>query len=553
MKHKKSTTGQSYVYMIGPPHVTFAVDTWIARKGVVFAKGKMEVGACRPKKGVMLIAPPGHGKSDYASHYLALEINLNPSTQSMYVHAIADKAQDQKAYIAALFTTEHSAGRRNQSLFGLTLDKVDNNKTKMRIKLSKKTKSPTITACGMSAATLGADTTFQIFDDIVPQSDVDQPTERERRFRLLSGTFSTRQRGSDTFKIFIGTFWHYADALSQTWKSALKNDTLVLSKQTTGGPRAGKKGVFEPLWPEVYPASELSRRFDEMRRDYAIWSANYMGDPVSDEMRLIRKLKLYDPQDESHTQFLSSAIFHLSCDPAATSQESSDKAGILYAGVGEVPVVVRDKTGMETVAYHRRLRILDYKQIHASQTDLADTVANYVNSRPVFQVHVETRGGYHATADIMENKYGVECIRHDPKSQSKEIRLKQCAGVMDAGLDGMDPVVEFPGMRGANGDVVPSDEHRHLYQQFLDFGFAEEDHLLDCTTQLVNYLLKSGDLVAGSAAATISTRKFSVQGGDPRVRAVLDYWAKPRPEPNDSQSDWDFINNEGNANGYGNN
>jgi hypothetical protein len=464
----------------------------------------------------------------------------------MYVHAVADKACDQKAYIASLFSQDTPAGRRNYSLYGIVLDKTDNNKTKMRVKLQKRTKSPTITACGMSAATLGADTTFQVFDDIVPQSDVDQPTERDRRFRILGGTFSTRQRGSDTFKIFIGTLWHYADALSLTWKSALKNDTLVLSKQTTGGPRAGRKGVFEPLWPEVYPASELSRRFDEMRRNYAIWSANYMGDPVSEEMRLIRKLRLYDPSSDSHTNFLASAVYHLSCDPTATSKETSDKAGIVYAAVGEVPVVVRDAHGDETVAYHRRMRILDHKQIHASQTDLADAVAAYTNTRPVFQVHVETRGGYHATADIIQNKYGIECIRHDPKSMSKEIRLKQCAGAIDAGLEGMDPLVEFPGIRAESGDIVPNEQHKSLYQQFLDFGFSEDDHLLDCITQLVNHLLRSGDLVAGSTATTIVNRTILPHAGDPRVKAMLDMWANPGPKDNDQNADWDFIGNKRN-------
>ncbi len=541
IKNSKAEDGDPYVYMIGPPHVKFAVDTWIARTGVLFEDGEMKVGGCRPKMGVMLIAPPGHGKSDFAAHYLALEIGQRPRTQSLYVHAVVDMAEAKQTYVAALFSANTAAGRRHLSLFPSKLDKSDNNKTKMRLKLPERAASPTITACGMTTAKLGADSTFQVFDDIVPQSDVDQPTERARRFKQFSGTFATRQRGLNTFKIIIGTMWHPDDALSKMWKISLKTDMYVLSKQATGGPVKGKKRVFEPIWPEVAPERELRRRFDEMNRDISLWSANYMGDPIADEARIIKKIAFYDPQSLEHQDFLNSGAFHVSVDPTATNKETSDKAGLVYAATGEVPVVtVRD--GGEYTAYQTRMRILETQEIHANQVELVDRIAHFTLTRPVYQVHIECRSGFHATADILQNKYNIDSVRHDPGNKDKSARLKQCAGVIDASLAGMSPLIEFPGERKEDGSIGPCEAHKELYSQLLDFGYSDHDHLVDAITQLGNWLLRSGILVAGFAPTDSFQPDRIRQAGDPRIHAMLDEWAqKPNTRWEEEQADWKFI------------
>lgn len=538
--HRESTSGTSHVFMMGMPHVKFAVDTWVARQGVLFENGNVTVHGCRKKKGIIIIAPPGHGKSVFASHYLALEICLNPKTQSLYVHAVLEKAKEQKAYVGSLFERTNTAGRRAMSLFPLELAKRDNNSQKMRLKLPEQTKSPTITACGMGGGMLGADSNFQVFDDIVPQSDVDEPTERERRFRLLSGTFGTRQRGQNTFQIFIGTLWHHADALAQLWKLSDNTDLYFQSRLATGGPTPGVLPVFASVWPEVYPESELRRRFDQMKRNYALWSANYMGNPVSEETRIVRKLKYYDPEAPGHQDFLASAVFHISVDPTATNKESSDKAGLVYAAVGEIPVV-RVQDGREIVGYQMRLRILSVNEIHANQVELADRVAQFAATRPVGEVHVETRSGFHATADIIENKFGIHCTRHDPANKDKEQRLKQCAGVIDAGLEGMDPLVEFPGELKTDGSIGQSDQWKGLYSQILNFGYSDEDHLVDALTQLVNHLLRVGVLVAGSAA-TQAAQLVLVNKGDPRIVRMLDEAArKPKRVEEENQADWAYV------------
>lgn len=527
---------KSHIYRFGRHHARFAVDTWEARTGTLFENHQILIGGRQPYKGVILIAPPGHGKSEFASHYLALEINLRPGTQALYIHAIADKAQEQKAHVARLFTRESSAGRRNTSIWNHQLDKTDNNKTKMRLKLAERSKSPTVTSTGIMSAQLGADTNIQILDDIVPQSDVDQPTERDRRFKILSGTFGTRQRGQDTFRVVIGTFWHHDDALSRLWKIGDTSDLYVRSRQKTGGPNTSPP--FKPLWPEVFPAQELRRRFDEMNHNISLWSANYMGNPITEEARLIKTLAYYDPDSMDHMDFMAGAQCYVTVDPTATNKEKADKAGLVYVAVGEVQTDYA-KDGTVTTGFMTKARIVDYKQIHVNQVELADTVAQYSMARPVHQVHVETRSGYHATADILQNKYGIEAVRHDPGPKNKEQRLKACAGIVDNSLQGLQALVEFPGVPHTDGKLGPDEKHKPFYNQFLDFGYAPDDHCVDAVTQLLNYLLRSGILVAGGSA-TISVGRFPEQR-NPRMAEELDQYLNPRPEGDKAHEDWSWF------------
>lgn len=527
---------QSHIYRFGRHHARFAVDTWEARTGTLFENHQILINGRQPYKGVILIAPPGHGKSEFASHYLALEINLRPSTQALYIHAIADKAQEQKAHVARLFTKESSAGRRNTSIWNHQLDKTDNNKTKMRLKLPERSKSPTVTSTGIMSAQLGADTNIQILDDIVPQSDVDQPTERDRRFKILSGTFGTRQRGQDTFRVVIGTFWHHDDALSRLWKIGDTSDLYVRSRQKTGGPNTSPP--FKPLWPEVFPAQELRRRFDEMNHNISLWSANYMGNPITEEARLIKTLAYFDPDSVEHMDFMTGAQCYVTVDPTATNKEKADKAGLVYVAVGEVQTDYA-KDGTVTTGFMTKARIVDYKEIHVNQVELADTVAQYSMARPVHQVHVETRSGYHATADILQNKYNIEAVRHDPGPKNKEQRLKACAGIIDNSLQGLQALVEFPGVPHTDGKLGPDEKHKPFYNQFLDFGYAPDDHCVDAVTQLLNYLLRSGILVAGGSA-TISVGKFPEQR-NPRMAEELDQYLNPRPEGDKAHEDWSWF------------
>jgi hypothetical protein len=234
---------------------------------------------------------------------------------------------------------------------------------------------------------------------------------------------------------------------------------------------------------------------------------------------------------------MASATYHVTVDPTATNKETSDKAGLVYVAVGETPVVTINN-GTETIGYVNKVRVIDYKEIHVNQVELADTVAKYSMSRPVYQVHVETRGGYQATADILQNKWGIEAVRHDPGPKNKEQRLKQCAGVIDNSLAGLPALIEFPGVTMTDGRVGPDEKHKQFYNQFLDFGYAVDDHCVDAMTQLVNYLLRSGTIVAGGGAKTIAPRLF--ESRNQRMSLELDQYEAPAKK-DQSNEDWNWF------------
>lgn len=504
---------------IGYHHCRMALTVWMGTNGVVMdAKG-----VHRDKlryTDIVLIAPPGHGKSQFLTSYIAWDIFNRLTAQWAYIHAKLEMAQQMIGNSKAVFDSKTAIGRRAAAIYpGVRLADYDNNKSRMRIHLPSPPKSPTLFASGVSAKSLGSDTDRQAFDDVVPQSDVDQPTERERRKALIGGTWTTRQRGKNTIAFHVGYMWHPSDYLSDmVEKISRKKLVGLVDIQRCGGPTETKYGhAFWSLWPEVYPPAELRRRYETMR-NRALWSANYEANPLAEEMQVIAKLRYYDPNAEEHSQFVASGMMHVSADPSATNRETSDKAGLVYAGLGEV--LTAEPTTNER-KYETRVRILDAQQHHVNQVELADYVAQYAMQRPVFQVHIETRGGYHATADIIENKYGLVVQRHDPTNTRKGIRLKQCAGLIDDSIPGIRAVVEFPGIRGADGKVGPDAERwGWLYKQFLRFGY-EDDHCLDAVTQLLLHFIRSGDISAGTGEATQVLVQAARSKSNQRMQAWL--------------------------------
>jgi hypothetical protein len=519
----------SMVCMIADHHARFAVDTWEAETGAEYTIDGVKYG--QPFRGVLLIAPPGHGKSQFAAAFAGRDIGENPKTQITYLHAQDDMAQTYHRYIVMMFDAQHAMGRRMRAIYPKAVYK-HHNSGKLWLELAEGAKTPTLQASGMTSKKLGTDSHKQIWDDIVPQSDRDQPTERERRFKILSGTWNTRQRGSKTFVMCIGTLWHNDDALSKFARLSETERYFLVSRQKCGGPNTTPQ--FDPLWKEVYPASELRSRFIGMNRDHDLWSANYMANPKSETTRLIRKLRFYDPDIKEHEDFMASAQLHISVDPTATNRETSDHAGLMYVGLGEVLV---GQDGPNT-RYETRLRILSASRVHLNQIELTEFIKDYALQRPVYQTHLEvhsTNGS--ATRDLLRHKYDLEVIEHAPTNKSKGIRLKSCAGVIDDSANDFRAVVEFPGQwRVVVGDdgktvknqdgsdkmvLVARDDMVEVEKQLVDFGVHGADEFPDCLSQITNHFLRSTELVAGSGETTRTIQAAVKQHGDPRILAML--------------------------------
>jgi len=498
------------VYQIARIHARMAVAVWQAENGVDCRFGKVEYGVI-PYTGCILMCPPGHSKSSFGRAWLAKSIALDPYTQALMNHAVSDEAETNMQHVSACFKgrghkEDNPDGRRCLSLFpSLRLAPTDNNANSMRLKLDRRIKAPTLRAFGVKGAISGADSTRQWWDDPVDQKEVDQETERRRTFDRLNGTWLTRLRGQRTFLLITATAWHNDDAVMRFIQLARDEKAYFrVLRLGCGGPKTTP--AFRPLWPEAYPAAELRRRYAAMN-NARLWSAAYMANPIADENRIIKSLKFYDPNEPNHRRFVAGAIKRLSVDPSATGKVGGDKAGLIYTADGDY--ITEEQAGERTtdVTSIRKVRVLAAREIHATQTELSDGVAEFCRSAPVDYVHYEAHSWAGAFADDFENRYGVDVIRHNPSSKSKDARLRAVGPLIENENEahGFGAVVEFPGVpvfndKGEFVRVGPDPALRWLYEQILDFGVCAHDHALDGLTQVLNFL--APDLRAGAGAAT---------------------------------------------------
>ena len=541
------------IFDIGPHHVRFCVSLWMHRKGVAIRWDKERqkyvlVPGVVQYQGSVQVMAIGHGKTELAIHYVGLEMGLNPRTQGLYLHAKSDVAIQNLAAIKRFLNAEDGIGKRYLGLFPCKVTKYQNDSRRIRLDIKNPPKSPTMTATGTDSASLGIDADFQVWDDVVPQSDAEQPTERERRSRLLRGTFSSRKRSRSAFTLVIGTLWHHNDALMKMIEDAKRaNETqgregLVygVCVQRCGGPNANAHTkAWQSLWPKMYDAERLRKKYAELGP--SLYSAAMMANPLADEQRIVKKLRVYDPATEEHQAFQRSCVKYISLDPSATKNSDSDKAGIVYAGFGDWRVSRQDEHGPVSDT-EKRVRILDFHEIHATQSDLTEYVLNFARMRPVDYVMAEAVGGFIGIIEMFQN-LEIDAIRKDPRGKNKESRLRAVAPILEDAnaAQGFRAVCEFPGVRNEAGELVLDPRFKSLQEQILDFGVCAHDHALDALTYLLGDL--SPDLGIGRGIVTEHVKKVEKELGDPRLLAMYKAYERAEKQAKsgiseDLESEW---------------
>lgn len=521
-------TPADMIYDVGPHHAKFAATLWCHRNGVGHVYDK-ELRKHRLKKyvvpyvGSIQIMPLAHGKTDLAINYSALEMGLNPRITGLYLHAKGDVAVQNLATVKRYLDPNTGMGQRYLSLFPCKLAKTQNDSGRIRLVVRNPPKSPTFTAAGVDSARLGIDADLQVWDDVVPQSDAEQPTERERRGRILRGTFSSRKRSRKAFTLVIGTLWHHADALAQLIDDAKayhshdgrQGSCYGVNIQRVGGPKAtDKTKEWEVLWPGQYDAKRLREKYAELRS--TLYSAAMMANPLAEEQRIVRKLRLYDPSLPEHEAFVRTSIKYISLDPSATKNSTSDKAGVVYAGFGDIRVSRTDENGLIFSDVEKRVRFFDHREIHATQYDLVEYTENFALKNDVDYILVEAVSGFAGIVEMFQNR-GVDVIRKDPKGKNKEQRLRGVAPILDdSGADlGMRATAEFPGVYNEKGEFVLDPRFKELAEQILDFGVCAHDHSLDAAVYLLGEL--APDLGVGRGMITRQVRVVQKEMGDPRL------------------------------------
>lgn len=501
-----------------PTHMAhMAVDVKIAEDRMFFdGRGRLIPNSV-PVDGVMMVIPPGHGKTTFAVARARLRIAQKPYRRWLVVHAKAPEAQKIVNYVRAGFTPDEPDGRRTLALFPhLRLSPKGNGSGKITFALGANQKQTTMQAFGVHTSAAGVDADELLLDDVVDQSIAYSPTESRRVFDRINGTWMARVRrkpnnAEPPFHTIICHLYSAADPNAQWLALAIKHKApTYYSVQPCGGPDSSP--AFRALWPEAIPTHELRKIYNKMRNP-ALYATLYMCDPRAEMARKVAALSYFDPRSAEHEAFMArNPVFHLSIDPAATIGRQSDRSGIVYAAEG-----LAEHGDDDARVLRPELRVLEAREIQATQIDLVNTIADMLADPryPVHHVHIEAAGGLWATAHMIQDRFEIEPIVHKPGIRSKESRLQSCAGYMDAGIKGISPSVRFMGLE--NGQ--PDENYRWLYDQILMFPSAS-DHALDAITQLVNHLAGSGHLPADGTS--LQVRAAAGLEAERRRRSVFD-------------------------------
>lgn len=530
MRPDKDTDQPGSIFLVGRHLVKMVVDLWVAENRCEWTpwgpRKPLEerhpddwqarrIAAGIDYDGVMLMYPPRHSKTSVLRAWVCRRIARDQRTQGAYVHDMDEEAQKFNRYVQAAFDMNTDTGKRNYSLYKFELAGYDNAATTMRLQVDDPPKCPNLTCATVWSSKLGINLDWLIVDDVVPKKDQDQPTLRERRKQQFKRVWLTRFHGSRGFYIVAGYPWHHEDLVWDTYQEAKRwarsngaaGQCLVVSKMAVGGPATSPQ--FYSIWPEMYPVKELRRRY-MMMNDAAGWAANWMLNPITDDLRIVKRVRLYDPHAKEVREAIEGAVIHLSLDPAATNRAKSDKAGLVRAALCDVVARTPTEWG-EQVETETMMLVLDAEEFHATQAEAADRMARIGSGSRVDYIHIEVAGGYGTSArDLLGAIHGVSSIiEHKPGMRNKEQRLRGVAPLVEDGSPGLRAKVAFPGVRGADGELVVDERVRQLVDYVVNFRVTTGHHSLDAFTQVCKHV--AHELGAGEGAVTAEIHKAEAE------------------------------------------
>jgi len=507
--------GKDRILNIGMHHIKIIIDAWQAENSVNFNPGtRNKPGSIAKDKaryhcdGVIEFAPPEHGKTTVCTGWAIKHISYNHDAQGVWLHDRANNAEENVEMVKRAFMPDNAVGRRNLSLHpGIELSKNGNGRGHLQLKLDSPPKGPTMYGTGVFSSALGSDLSFQIIDDVVPASDIHEESVRKRRVSVISTTWKGRLRGENSFRFIVGTMQHPQDAMARLYDSSRRTSNplpYITRAQRVKAYSVGSRVRIKALWPEGVSEKKLLTHYHEIN-DKVLWDRNYECNSKSDSSRLIRTLRYYDPESVEHRVFMQTSRGHLSIDPAFTNRSYSDKAGVIIGAHSSVSGY-RYENGVKVFDTEDQLRIVYAEQVPGSGAkeygELVSRVVGVAKSIncPIDLIHVEINNAGIAVVEELEERYDITCEKHTTGNKSKELRLRNVMSMIDNSQKDCDACVLFPGkaLRDENGDrkldetgepiIVKDHEMQWVYDQFIDFGFTKDDHVLDATTQLCKFM-----------------------------------------------------------------
>jgi hypothetical protein len=510
--------GQIMTYKFGQIHVRMSMRLWLMRQGAMLSPrgGIVLMGEQLPghAPGRMMAAkikydsflgmlPPRHGKTDWVIHDAALNINKNPRIQMAVLHDKEGEASKVLRATQNLFDLDTSQGRRNAKLYpGMRLADYDNNKTMLRVFCEDPPRNPNFMAAGVWGSGQGNNLDIIYGDDLVPQSDMVEHNRRMQRRTRFAGTWLTRLQGPDAHVVLTGyprhhedLMWvYYTNAESYRKTKGREGANIMAVRIPVGGPNTDPK--FKSIWPEMYPSSELRRRF--MRQnDAPLWAANFMLRPLTDDQKIVKRVRYFNKDSMDTERFLKNATYHLSVDPAAKGDGSGDEAGLVVVAVGDTLRIEQTEMG-ELIHEEKMMYVVYAKEFPATQTELTEHMVAMSSKFPIDTAHVEVVTGLgRAIKEALETYYQIDRV-----VPAKVAFLGQYKEDDDG-----NPIVEAP--------LVGVPEMRQLVSYVENFAVESGFHTLDALTQVIKWCVDQGDLAIHQGEFS---RQVAVSGMQDKLR-----------------------------------
>ena len=530
------------IYKIGTPQVRMAMEPWFAENGWEMRSG---VGLTSPDDinpetgepygftkwvGAIVEAPPRHSKTDSVILRRVLRINKEPKRQAAYVHDSDEFASSRLLAIRRYFNPDTAQGRRNMSLFGQRLADTGNNKNYLTIKTDSPTTNPSLAAHGIDTSRTGINLDDLDGDDLVPQSDIFQPTEREWRLTTWDRTWMTRFQGHRGFLLLTGYPQHQDDLLSYYERQAAlcqatggrEGIKLWVCKMPVGGPDSDPP--FYPVFPELYDQAFLAAKYASLT-DKSTWASNYMLQPMDERDRIVRELRLYDENSDEHRRFMSSAEIYIGVDPAIKGDGTGDKAGVVIVALGEV-VNIDETPGLGMVSSSEwQIRVVQEMEFHATQHELNEHLLTMGMQWNVSRVFVEAiDGGGSAMVEAMRNYYGVAAVEpYRPHGHhDKAMRLRAVAALLENSNKAYPAKAMFPARMVDLDDgtraAVLDERMNRLANYILNFATTSGHHSLDGLTIVLSKLTPRVNVGLAPFSKQVQNER---PGGSSRIRDML--------------------------------
>jgi len=283
-----------------------------------------------------------------------------------------------------------------------------------------------------------------------------------------------------------------------------------------GGPSS--KVPFEAVWPEMFPPAALRKIYKRLNNP-ATYSANYMCQPMSDEMKIVREVRMLDIDDPATKRLLETAENHMSVDPAAKGDGSGDKAGLVVLALGDL-ITQHDgqfgiTTNRETLGVVRVAREFD-----ATQFELMDEMRRVAEQLPIHIAHIECVTGLgSAIVEALQRYHNVSSVNPINASSSKRQRFKAVAGMIENADPLLPAKIAFLGRRPrdehgrpiAGAKLEPLPEYEKILSYIINYAVEEGFHSLDSLTQVC----KENLYTLGPSAGAFSAQ--SAQSDRPNV------------------------------------